>query len=119
MNQMICWITVKEEHACKIITTVSKYCLCQRVKKEIFAEPKDYTDALLAHHAVMQCAMKYKQNVTTDCIDASEHAVLEICPRCIYQNKKGVRFRHDGLALENYRITMYSKFISYYGFLTM
>lgn len=75
MNQMIRWITVKEEHASKIITTVAEYCLCQRVKKEVFAGPKDYTDALLAHHAVMQCAMKCKQNVTTECIDALEHAL--------------------------------------------
>ena len=78
MNQMIRWITVKEEHASKIITTVAEYCLCQRVKKEIFAEPKDYTDALLAHHAVMQCAMKCKQNVTTESSDALDHALSDM-----------------------------------------
>jgi ubiquitin-small subunit ribosomal protein S27Ae len=75
MNQMIRWITVKEEHASKIITTVSEYCLCQRVKKEIFSEPKDYSDALMAHHSVMQAAMKCKQNVTVDICDALDHAI--------------------------------------------
>jgi ubiquitin-small subunit ribosomal protein S27Ae len=75
MNQMIRWIDVKEEHASKIITTVAEYCLCQRVKKEIFAEPKDYTDALAAHHAVMQAAMKCKQNVSVEICDALDHAI--------------------------------------------
>ncbi|GMH78663.1 hypothetical protein TL16_g07891 [Triparma laevis f. inornata] len=31
-NQMTRWVNTKEEHACKIITTISEYCLCQRVK---------------------------------------------------------------------------------------
>ena len=44
----------KEEHAKKIISLVSEYCLCQRVKKEVFASDKDYVDALKAHHAVVQ-----------------------------------------------------------------
>lgn len=75
MNQMIRWVTVKEEHASKIITTVAEYCLCQRVKKEIFVDAKDYTDALVAHHAVMQAAMKCKQNVSVDVCDALDHAI--------------------------------------------
>jgi len=75
MNQMIRWINTKEEHAKKIITIVSEYCLCQRVKVEVFATDKDYVDALKAHHAVMQCAMKSKQNVDDATIANLEHAV--------------------------------------------
>ena len=75
MNQIVRWINTKEEHASKIITLVAEYCLCQRVKKEIFASEKDYSDALLAHHAVMQAAMKAKQSVDTAAADALDHAI--------------------------------------------
>jgi hypothetical protein len=75
MNQMIRWTLTKEEHAKKIITIVSEYCLCQRVKKEVFASEKDYTDALMAHHAVMSCAMKAKQSVEESVVAKLEHAV--------------------------------------------
>merc|ERR1712095_184970 len=33
-NQMTRWIMTKEEHASKIISLISEYCLCQRVKKK-------------------------------------------------------------------------------------
>ena len=75
MNQMTRWIVTKEEHAQKIILLVADYCLCQRVKKEIFATDTDYVDALKAHHAVMQCAMKTKQQVDTVACDALDHAI--------------------------------------------
>ena len=57
-NQMTRWVNTKEEHAQKIIATMADYCLCQRVKQAAFASDKDYCDALKAHHAVMQAAMK-------------------------------------------------------------
>jgi ubiquitin len=75
MNQMIRWVTTKEEHCSKIITTVAEYCLCQRVKKEIFSSESDYVDALKAHHAVMQAAMKAKQTMDVAACDTLEHAV--------------------------------------------
>lgn len=75
MNQMIRWINTKEKHAEKIITLVAEYCLCQRVKKEVFASEQDYVDALKAHHAVMQCAMKAKQSIDAAVVGALEHAV--------------------------------------------
>jgi ubiquitin len=75
MNQMIRWVNTKEEHSSKIITLVAEYCLCQRVKKEVFACDKDYTEALLAHHAVMQAAMKCKQNVDTAFVDSLDSAI--------------------------------------------
>merc|ERR1711908_52033 len=66
-NQMTRWVNTKEEHASKIITLVSEYCLCQRVKpmsdpKTPFASEEDYIGALQAHHAVMAAAVKCKQN---------------------------------------------------------
>uniref|UniRef100_A0A7S2A7K5 Ubiquitin-like domain-containing protein n=1 Tax=Trieres chinensis TaxID=1514140 RepID=A0A7S2A7K5_TRICV len=75
LNQMIRWVNTKEEHACKIITTIAEYCLCQRVKKPEFATEKDYADALKAHHAVMQAAMKCKQNVDVTFADGLDHAI--------------------------------------------
>jgi len=75
MNQMIRWVNTKEEHAKKIITIVSEYCLCQRVKKEVFASDADYVEALKAHHAVMQCAMKAKQSVDVAVVENLEKAV--------------------------------------------
>lgn len=78
MNQMTRWIITKEEHSSKIITLVSEYCLCQRVKKEVFANDEEYVQALKAHHAVMQCAMKAKQQVTTAACDALDHAIEDM-----------------------------------------
>jgi len=75
LNQMIRWVMTKEEHAVKIITRVSEYCLCQRVKRDVFESEKDYTDALKAHHAVMQAAMKCKQSVDAASADALDHAI--------------------------------------------
>ena len=44
-----------------------------------FTDEKDYLDALKAHHIVMSCAMKAKQNVEPGAIDALEHAVDDCC----------------------------------------
>jgi len=77
MNQMIRWVMTKEEHCSKIITQVADYCLCQRVKKDVFKDDKDYTDALKAHHAVMQAAMKCKQSVDPVVADALDHAIVD------------------------------------------
>mmetsp|Transcript_2352 Transcript_2352/g.6213 ORF Transcript_2352/g.6213 Transcript_2352/m.6213 type:complete len:105 (-) Transcript_2352:179-493(-) len=74
-NQMIRWVNTKEEHASKIISLISEYCLCQRVKKEVFASDKDYADALMAHHAVMQAAMKCKQSVDSAAADKLDHVI--------------------------------------------
>jgi ubiquitin len=77
MNQMMRWVMAKEEHCSKIITRVADYCLCQRVKKEVFDNDKDYSDALKAHHAVMQAAMKCKQSIDPVAADALDHAIVD------------------------------------------
>merc|ERR1712227_708811 len=58
INQMTRWVNTKEEHCGKIISLMSEYCLCQRVKPE-----SDYIEALKSHHAVMAAAVKCKQQV--------------------------------------------------------
>jgi hypothetical protein len=54
---------------------VGEYCLCQRVKKEVFKSDDDYVSALKAHHAVMQCAMKAKQTLDEKACENLERAV--------------------------------------------
>ena len=78
MNQIVRWINTKEDHCCKIITTVGEYCLCQRVKPTVFANDEEYVQALKAHHAVMQCAMKAKQTVDVAACDALDHAIADM-----------------------------------------
>ncbi len=75
INQIVRWINTKEDHCSKIIGTVADYCLCQRVKKEVFASDADYVEALKAHHAVMQAAMKAKQTMDPAACDALDQAI--------------------------------------------
>ena len=77
MNQIVRWINTKEDHAEKIIKTIGEYCLCQRVKKDVFSSDSDYVDALKAHHAVMQAAMKAKQTMDTAAADALDHSLAD------------------------------------------
>merc|ERR1711974_138036 len=68
INQIVRWTNTKEEHASKIVSSMSEYCLCQRVKpvsdpKSPFKSEADYVAALQAHHKVMLCAVKCKQTV--------------------------------------------------------
>ncbi len=59
-NQLVRWVVTKEQHAEKIIRTISDYFMAQKIKP---GKPK-YVEKLKAHHAVMVAAMKCKQ--TTD-----------------------------------------------------
>merc|ERR1712048_1370425 len=82
INQMTRWVNTKEEHCGKIITLMSEYCLCQRVKpvgapKSPFTKEEDYIAALTAHHAVMLEAVKCKQNVDPAIADKLEEKVNE------------------------------------------
>lgn len=79
LNQMVRWIMTKEDHCAKIITTVAEYCLCQRVKPDVFKSTEDYTQALVAHHKVMQAAMKAKQSMDAGvACDALDHALNDM-----------------------------------------
>lgn len=82
-NQMTRWVMTKEEHCCKVITKISEYCLCQRVKPygatgSPFQSEKDYIDALKAHHSAMQWAMKCKQSVDSSVADSLLHSIEDV-----------------------------------------
>ena len=72
------WINTKEEHAKNIITTASEYMLAQRVKKELFADDAEYQQALVAHHVLMQAAVKTKQVVDVATCDVLDHAISDV-----------------------------------------
>merc|ERR1712019_175250 len=85
INQMTRWVNTKEEHCGKIISLISEYCLCQRVKpvgapKSPFTKEEDYVEALKAHHAVMAKAVACKQNVDESHATALGEAI-ETCSK--------------------------------------
>jgi|EP01047_Picozoa_sp_COSAG01_P110586 hypothetical protein len=74
----------KEDHASKIITTVGEYMLAQRVKPELFDDEAAYKDALVAHHALIQAAVKGKQVVDVSACDALDAAIANVKELPIY-----------------------------------
>jgi hypothetical protein len=78
MNQIVRWIQTKEEHCNKIISLVSEYMLCQRVKRVNFATENEYMQALKLHHQVMQSAMKAKQSLNESDMDKLEQDVAQL-----------------------------------------
>ena len=82
-TQAVRWINTKEDHAKNIITTVSEYMLAQRVKKELFESEGEYKEALVAHHTLMQAAMKTKQVVDVAACDALDAAIETVGPMYI------------------------------------
>ena len=78
MNQVVRWITTKEEHCDKIIRVMGDYCLCQRVKPASFKSKADYLQALELHHSVMISAMKAKQTMDVQACDALDHALADL-----------------------------------------
>lgn len=75
-NQIVRWVMNKENHAERIINTISNYFLTQRVK----ASQEDYTERLVKHHTVIVAAMKAKQNANMDVVHALEDAIQAIAP---------------------------------------
>jgi nickel superoxide dismutase len=70
-QQMVRWVTNKEAHAQKVITTISDYFLTQRVK----TSQGDYVERLKKHHAVIVAAMEAKQNADGAYADALTVAI--------------------------------------------
>ncbi len=70
-NQMVRWVMNKEDHAQKVIDTISDYFLTQRVKPS----QKDYSERLKHHHAVILAAMTAKQNADMDSAKALEKSI--------------------------------------------
>lgn len=75
MNQLIRWVDAKEKHCARIVTHISEYCLCQRVKREAFSSEQYYLDALVAHHEVLLAAVKAKQSVDVRAADQLDHSI--------------------------------------------
>jgi nickel superoxide dismutase len=79
-NQMIRWISTKEQHASHIIQTVSEYFLTQKVKPVAAGEDgyNEYLKSLADHHAVLRAAMKTKQTVDPAAASALEAAIKKL-----------------------------------------
>lgn len=77
INQATRWVSVKEETASHMITTMADYFLTQRVKPVAAGEKgyEDYLKSLADHHAVMVAAMKVKQNADPKFVTALKDAV--------------------------------------------
>lgn len=75
-NQLVRWVMNKENHAQKIISTISDYFLTQRVKPS----QKDYVERLKKHHAVIVAAMQAKQNADVKYAQALAKSVEALSP---------------------------------------
>jgi nickel superoxide dismutase len=73
-NQMVRWVMNKEDHAQKIIESLSDYFLTQRVKPS----QDDYTERLEKHHAVILLAMKAKQGTDIKTVTALQKSVMAL-----------------------------------------
>lgn len=75
INQSARWVTTKEDHCTKIQQTIAQYFMTQRIK------PGDDNDAyvkkLTAAHAVMQAAMKSKQDPSEATAAALKKSILD------------------------------------------
>lgn len=82
VNQMVRWVTTKEEHATRIQETIAQYFLAQRVKPVApGASGHDrYLASLATHHAVMIAAMKCKQSVEPASAEVLHEALHDLHP---------------------------------------
>lgn len=80
INQVVRWVNTKEEHASKIIETVSLYFLTQKVKPVASGDAgyDKYLAALADHHAVMRAAMSAKQKTDAGTAEALAAAVKKL-----------------------------------------
>ena len=70
-NQLVRWVSNKEDHADKISDTVLKYFLQQRIKPD----QDHYEDKLVALHKIIVGAMKVKQTSDLEQVDALEATI--------------------------------------------
>ena len=74
INQVSRWVATKEDHATKIQHTIAQYFMTQRIKPDA----ENYVDQLKAAHAVMQAAMKAKQDASAEKATALRESILEL-----------------------------------------
>ena len=71
VNQIVRWVNTKESHATNTQHIIAQYFMTQRIKPDA----EGYTKQLTAAHAVMQAAMKCKQNTDPKTADALKAAI--------------------------------------------
>ncbi|MCH2117316.1 MAG: superoxide dismutase, Ni [Pirellulales bacterium] len=89
MNQLVRWVTTKEQHATNIQQTISQYFMTQRIK----ADKPEYVNKLTTAHAVMVAAMKCKQKVSPDAAEALEKSIYKFYTA--YTGKKPEIHKHN------------------------
>jgi nickel superoxide dismutase len=77
VNQIARWISTKEEHAENIQHTMAQYFMAQRIKPAEGEAAAAYVKKLTAAHAVMQSAMKAKQDAAPETATALRSAILD------------------------------------------
>ena len=73
-QQRVRWVLAKEDHAEKIINTITDYFLTQRVKPK----SKDYIERLKAHHAVILLSMRVKQKASSEIVGQLKEAIKQL-----------------------------------------
>jgi nickel superoxide dismutase len=73
VNQVVRWVTTKESHATNTQHIIAQYFMTQRIKPD----QEDYVKKLTTAHAVMQAAMKCKQNADPKTAEALKKAILD------------------------------------------
>ena len=71
-NQLVRWVTTKEEHATNTQHIIAQYFMTQRLKPEM----DGYVEKLVAAHAVMRHAMKCKQSTDVKHAAALKDAIV-------------------------------------------
>lgn len=81
LNQMIRWVSTKEQHATHTQHVIAQYFMTQRIKPA----DQQYVGRLKAAHAVMQAAMKCKQTADPANADALRKAIMNF--HKVYEGK--------------------------------
>ena len=74
VNQLSRWIDTKEDHANHIQEVIADYFMAQRIK----TDADNYVEQLKAAHAVIQAAMKVKQDAAPEKAKALKEAIYDL-----------------------------------------
>ncbi len=75
LNQAARWIATKEDHCAHIQETIASYFMAQRIKPG--DDQEAYVKTLTAAHAVMQAAMKAKQDPSAEVAETLKTKILD------------------------------------------
>ena len=76
-NQVSRWVSTKEDHATRIQHVIAQYFMTQRIKSSDEGGTDAYVKKLTTAHAVMQAAMKTKQDPAAETAAALRTAILD------------------------------------------